>query len=234
MLLLLSLCSGSGWSLWKKHGNLTCSYTNKVNAPINYIHASSERRGPMIPSPFHNKVLMPNRASNLSYKVINLIRKDGAPRNQLISHLIPLYEEMRFISLSTFVVYWSWQAEHTRPKCKLTLASVKFPAGWDGNSFEVKRTYVAREGWVWFSLELPAQDHKQFSYDHLETAFTSLLVGVEQAYELCRLMRMLCLCLHYFVEAVLQNSNQRGSSVCISFSFTVSFLYMTSSQYPFH
>lgn len=198
----------------------------------------------MSPFPFHNKVLMPNRASNLSYKVINLIRKDGAPRNQLISHLIPLYEEMCFISFTTFVVYWSWQAEHTRPKCKLTLASVKFPAGWDGNSFEVKCTYVAREGWVWFSLELPAQDHKQFSYDHLETAFTSLLVGVEEAYEpclcrsqaceLCRVMRMLCLCLHYFVKAVLQNSNQRGSSGCISFSFTVSFLYMTSSQYPFH
>lgn len=59
----------------------------------------------MILSPFHNKVLMPNRASNLSYKVINLIRKDRAPRNQLISHLIPLYEEMCFISFTTFVVY---------------------------------------------------------------------------------------------------------------------------------
>lgn len=59
----------------------------------------------MSPSPFHNKVLMPNHASNLSYKVINLIHKDRALRNQLISHLTALYEETRFISFTTFVVY---------------------------------------------------------------------------------------------------------------------------------
>lgn len=51
----------------------------------------------MSPSPFHNKVLMANHTSNLSYKVINLIHKDRAPRNQLISHLTALYEETHFI-----------------------------------------------------------------------------------------------------------------------------------------